>query len=67
MFSHFGDATVYGAGFFEVSVEKSVMDKSDSGLCRQSCLFSRTLMRRTGDQPLSVQVSFLLLGRKVSF
>lgn len=56
-----------GAGFFEVSVEKLVMDKRDSGPCRQSCLFIRTLLKRTGDLPLSVQVSFLLLGRKVSF
>ena len=41
-FSHFREASVHGAGFFEVSVEKLAMDKSGSGLCRQSCLFSRS-------------------------
>lgn len=33
---------MHGAGFFEVSVEKLAMDKSGSGLCRQSCVFSRS-------------------------
>lgn len=35
MFSHFREASVHGAGSFEVSVEKLVMEKSDSGLCRE--------------------------------